>query len=79
MAITDPIGLVMGQVKVVTTDHAPTPPEHFAERIVDRLIFVGDSAPEPIKAQALAYREAMLDIVLRGIRAAIDSDRMYRK
>lgn len=69
----------VGQVLVATTSGGGHPPEFFAEQIVNRLILVGENAPEPIKAQALAYRDQMLGIVLSGIRQALASDRAYRK
>jgi hypothetical protein len=75
----DAAGMSIGTVRVVTTDNGPLPPEHFAERIVDKLIYIGDQAPQPIRDQALAFKGTMLAIVLAGIRAAIDSDRAYRK
>ena len=34
------------------------PPDYWAKRIVDRLITVGDAAPEPIRAQALRLSRA---------------------
>jgi len=64
-----------GTVGVVTTNNGGHSPEFYADRIVDRLIYVSDNAPEPIKAQALAYRESMRAIVLDGIKRAILSDR----
>lgn len=67
----------VGSVMVATSSHGGHPPEFFAERIVERLIRVSDTAPEPIRAQAMAYREQMLAIVLDGIRRAITSDRAY--
>jgi hypothetical protein len=79
MKLTEVAGMSVGNVFVVTSNNGGLPPEHFAERIVDKLIFIGDNAPEPIKAQARAYRDNMLAIVLAGIKAAIDSDRAYRK
>lgn len=79
MSWTDAHEVMVGQVSVVTTNNGGHPPEYFALRIVDRLIAVGMNAPEPIKAQALAYREQMLAIVLEGLSRAIASDRAYRK
>jgi Ca2+/H+ antiporter len=70
--------ILVGHVDVVTSSHGGHTPEFFAEMIVARLIHVGDNLPEPIRAQALAYREAMQAIVLEGIRAALVSDRAYR-
>lgn len=68
----------VGQVTVVTSNNGPHPPEYYAERIVDRLMRVSDNAPEPIKAQAFAYREQMMAIVLAGLKRAILSDRAYQ-
>ena len=79
MSLSDPVPMSVGTVTVATTTNSGHPPEFFAERIVDRLILVGENAPEPIKAQALAYRESMLAVVLEGINRAIASDRAYRK
>jgi hypothetical protein len=67
-----------GDVEVVTSHEGGHPPEFFAQRIVDRLIYIGDSAPAPIRDQAYAYRDQMLAVVLAGLKAAIESDRAYR-
>jgi len=69
----------VGKVSVATSSNGGMPVEYFAERIVEKLMYVGENAPEPIKAQALAYRERMLEIVLAGLKQAIQSDRAYRK
>jgi hypothetical protein len=79
MSMSFPSDAAVGNVRVVTTSNGGLPPEHFAERIVERLIFIGDELPEPIKAQALAYRDSIHAIVLDGIKRAIASDRVYRK
>ena len=73
------VGTGAGIVQVYTTSNGGHPVEFFAERIVAKLIYIGEKAPEPIKAQALAYREQMKAIVLEGLKRAIDSDRAYRK
>lgn len=79
MPLFDAIGGGVGSVGVVTSSHGGHPPEFFAERIVSRLIHIGDEAPEPIRMQAHAYRDQMLAVVLDGIKRAIESDRNYRK
>jgi hypothetical protein len=72
-------GMSIGTVKVVTTRDGGRPPEFFAERIMDRLMYVGDNIPEPLKEQVLTYQYQMHQIILAGIKAAIESDRVYRK
>jgi len=79
MPWTNPGEPQVGQVSVATTSHGGHPPEFFAERIVARLMHISDTAPEPIKAQALVFREQMLAVVLDGIKRAILSDRAYRR
>jgi hypothetical protein len=68
----------LGSVTVVTSSHGGHPPEFFAERIVEQLMYVGDQAPEPIRAQAHAFRDRMHAVILDGIKQAIASDRAYR-
>lgn len=72
-------GLQIGTVKVVTTTNGGRPPEFFAERIMDRLMYIGDNVPEPLKEQVLSYQFQMHQIILAGIKQAIESDRIYRK
>lgn len=73
------MGMGIGNVRVVTTINGGRPPEFFAERIMDKLMYVDDFAPEPIKSQALEYQYIIREIILAGIKAAIESDRAYRK
>lgn len=79
MAWTEPAGTSVGLVQVHTSQNGGHPPEFFAQRIVDRLIYVGDQAPQPIRDQAHAYRDKMYEVVLAGIKAALASDRNYRR
>jgi hypothetical protein len=67
----------VGSVNVVTTSGGGHSLEYFAGRIVERLILVAETAPQPIRDQALAYRERMLAIVLDGLKRARESDRAY--
>jgi hypothetical protein len=75
--MTDFAEMAVGQVTVATTDNGGHSLEYFAGRIVERLILVAESAPQPIRDQAFAYREQMLVIVLDGLKRAQASDRAY--
>lgn len=75
----DEAGATVGNVMVATTSGKGHDPEFFADRIVAKLIHIGESAPQPIRDQALAYREQMKVIVLDGLNRAIASDRAYRR
>ena len=76
---TDNLGMGVGGVTVHTSSNGGHPVEFYAERIINKLIYIGKDAPEPIRLQAEAYREQMLSVVLDGLKRAIDSDRRYRK
>lgn len=69
----------VGTVNIVTTSGEGHSPEYYAQRIMDKLMHVGDQAPQPIRDQAHAFRDRMHAVVLAGIRQAIADDRAYRK
>ena len=69
------VGMGVGPVTVETTSNGGHKPEFWAERVVAGLIAISENAPPEIRAQALAYREAMLQTVLAGMRRACLSDR----
>ena len=79
MPWTESPGFHVGTVTVVTTQDGGHSLEYFADRIVDKLIFLADETPEPLRAQVMAYREKMRDVVLYGLRRAIESHDAYRK
>jgi hypothetical protein len=69
------VGMSVGPVTVTTTSDGGHTPEFWAERVVSGLISISDTAPPEIRGQALAYREAMHQTVLAGMRRACLSDR----
>ncbi len=62
-------------VSVQTTNGRGFSPDEVASRCADKLVSVSDSAPEAIRAQAHAYKDAVRHVVERYIREAIASDR----
>ena len=72
---TDPI------VKVQTTNGRGRTPEEIAENCLDRIMYVSDSAPAPIRDQANAFKDAIRPIIIFYMREAINSDRttLYNK
>jgi len=60
---------------VVTSDKGGHSPDAIAEMCVDKLISVSENAHPAIKQQAVAYRDAMLKIVLQYIKMAMQEDR----
>jgi hypothetical protein len=65
----------LGDVIVQTTTNRGWTPEEIAERAVNKLIFVSDTAPEPVRIQAQAYREEIRKVVLHYLTEAVRSDR----
>jgi hypothetical protein len=66
-----------GSVEVVTTSDGGHSLEFFAEGITRKIISVGDEMPGPIRDQALAFRDLILQVVLDGLKRAQASDRAY--
>lgn len=62
-------------VKVHTTQNRGFTPDEVAERCVDKLISVADTAHPAIKDQANAYKRHMQKVVAYYMREAIHSDR----
>ena len=62
-------------VKVHTTENRGFTPDEVAERCVDKLISVSDTAHPAIRDQARAYKLHMEKVVAYYMREAIRSDR----
>jgi hypothetical protein len=65
----------VGNVLVHTTHNRGHSAEELAEMALDKIIYVGEGVPEPIRAQALAYREKIRSILVFYMRQAILSER----
>ena len=65
----------VGVVGVQTSSNRGFTPEEVAERCLDRIISVSDSAPQVLKDQALSYRQSIRAVLLFYIKEAIKSDR----
>jgi len=68
------VGMSIGPFSVVTTTDGGHPPEFFAERISERILYVSLEAPPAIREQALAYQAHLKAIVLEGVKRAILSN-----
>jgi|TARA_R110000822_G_scaffold30523_2_gene88950 hypothetical protein len=65
----------LGQVSVSTTNNKGHDPEFWAEQVTNKICGISEHAPEHVRQQALAFRDAVYSIVLRGIESGIESDR----
>ncbi len=65
----------IGNVSVATTHGRGFSPEEVAERALDKIIFVSESAAGPIRDQAMAYRDALRKVLVHYMHEAVRSDR----
>ena len=65
----------LGEVSVHTTNNKGHDPEFWATMVTNKICGISDHAPDHVRQQALAFKNVVYDIVLRGIRSGIDSDR----
>lgn len=65
----------IGMVKVLTSNNRGFSPEEVADRCLDKILFVSESAPSAIKEQAQAYRENLRAVLVFYMKEAIRSDR----
>ena len=67
----------VGSVNVTTTQNTGLSIEHWAERLLDKMLFVGNDElyPSPIREQALAYKDALRTAIVLHMGQAIKSDR----
>ena len=58
----------LGQVSVHTTDNKGHDPEFWATQVTNKICGISEHAPDHVRQQALAFKNTVYDIVLRGIR-----------
>lgn len=63
----------IGMIRVDTTSNGGHPVEFWVDSVMDRLVYVADTAPPVIRDQAMAYREAMRKAVAAGMHQAVQS------
>ena len=71
----NPLGTDVGNVMVHTTQNRGHSAEELTEMALDKIIFVGKEAPEPLREQALAYRDNIRSVLLFYMRQAMLSER----
>lgn len=65
-----------GAVEVQTTSGRGASPEEVAERCLNKLVYVSDTAPEPVRQQVNAFRDSIRVLLVEHMREAIKSDRV---
>ena len=65
----------VGTVKVTTTSGRGLSPEEWADRCLEKIIYVGDQSIPAIRDQAVAYRDQIRQVLIHFFKRAIQSDR----
>ena len=63
-----------GIVEVQTSNHRGFTPEEVAERCLDKILSVSDTAPPAIRDQAIAYKDHLRAGLVFYIKEAVQSD-----
>jgi len=66
---------IIGSIKVHTTNNRGHNTEELSEMLLDKIISVSDTAPQPIRDQAIQYREMIGKIIFWYMESAIRNDR----
>lgn len=69
------ISPAIGNIKVYTTDNRGHNALELTEMLLDKIVSVSDTAPQPIRDQAIQYKEMIGKIILWYMEAAIRNDR----
>jgi hypothetical protein len=75
MALTNSIETFAPKVSVISTSGRGMTPEEVAELALAKLIFVSETAPPEIAAQANAFKDRMRAVLVHYMKQAIASDR----
>jgi hypothetical protein len=66
-----------GQVSVHIANGRTKTPDEWAKEITDKLLYVADTAAEPIRAQAYMFKQQMYRVIRDNIRIAIEQERDF--
>ena len=62
-------------VTVNTTQNRGLTPEELAARCAEKIVSVSDTAPAPIRDQAIAFQKSVEQVALHYLKQAVHSDR----
>jgi hypothetical protein len=66
---------LLGGVVVMTTSGRGFTPEEIADRTLEKIISVGETSHPAIRDQALTFREYIREVLVAGMKDAVQSDR----
>ena len=65
----------LGGFRVETTNYRGSTAEELAERALDKLMYVSDTADPMVKAQAMVYKDKIRAVLVHYMKEAIRCDR----
>lgn len=75
MAWTNPGATAVMAVEVATTENGGHPPEFWAKLATNRIVQISDGTHPALREQAVAFRDAVEQVILLYMQKAIQSDR----
>ena len=65
----------VGEVSVITTDNRGLSVEEVAQMAVNKILYVSKDAPEPLREQAIAFKDTVHEVIVHYMKYAVDQDR----
>ena len=65
----------VGDIEVLTTDNKGHSIEEVAQMAADRILYVADEAPPPIRDQAMAFKDTLKQTLIYYMRQVVEQDR----
>ena len=65
----------LGKVSITTTDNRGLSVEEAAQMAVDKILYVAEDAPEPLREQAKAFKDTVREVIVYYMKHVVDQDR----
>ena len=65
----------VGEVSVITTDNRGLSVEEVAQMAVNKILYVAEDAPEPLREQAKAFKDTVREVIVYYMKHVVDQDR----
>ena len=65
----------VGNIEVLTTDNKGHSIEEVAQMAADRILYIADEAPPPIRDQAIEFKNSLKQTLVYYMRQAVEQDR----
>jgi len=65
----------VGNIEILTTDNRGHSIEEVAQMAADRILYVADEAPPPIRDQAMAFKDTLKQTLIYYMLQAVEQDR----